>query len=97
MYHTVLFYLNTIIAQTPTPPTTDQVDSGFGYVIAAFTAIWLMIAGYIFWLNRRQDNLRKEVAILRQEEADRQQGVSNAQARYNESDLSNSRSQTLGG
>ncbi|MBN9390268.1 MAG: CcmD family protein [Chloroflexi bacterium] len=57
---------------TPPPPTTDQVDSGFVYVIAAFIAVWLLIAVYLFWLNRRQESLRQEVEQLRQEEAERQ-------------------------
>lgn len=61
-----------ILAQTtsnPPRPTADQVDSGFVYVIAAFIAVWLLIAVYLFWLNRRQESLRQEVEQLRQEEA----------------------------
>jgi CcmD family protein len=63
-----------ILAQTTStpPPTADQVDSGFVYVIAAFIAVWLLIAGYLFWLHRRQESLRQEVEQLRQEEAERQ-------------------------
>lgn len=68
-----LFYLGSLIAQTK--PTGDQVESGFVYVIAAFTVIWLAIAGYLFWLNRRQENLRREVELLRQEEAERRRAL----------------------
>src|SRR5690242_2752013 len=62
-----------VLAQTTTTPkpTTDQVDSGFVYVIAAFIAVWLLIAAYLFWLQRRQESLRQEVEQLRQEEAER--------------------------
>ena len=63
-----------ILAQTtsnPPRPTSDQVDSGFAYVIAAFIVVWLLIAGYLFWLQRRQESLRQEVEQLRQEEAER--------------------------
>jgi len=59
-------------------PSTSQVDSGFVYVIAAFTVVWLFIAGYLFWLQRRQDSLRQEVQMLRQEEAERQQNQATA-------------------
>lgn len=80
-----------ILAQTtsnPPPPTTDQVDSGFVYVIAAFIAVWLLIAVYLFWLNRRQESLRQEVLQLRQEEAERQttQAPAAASANYAEVD-----------
>src|SRR5689334_14250486 len=64
----MMYYLGEILAQTKT--SSEQSD-GFGYVIAAFIAIWLFIAGYLFWLNRRQESLRHEVEILRQEEEER--------------------------
>lgn len=70
MRFNTLASLYDLIAQAK--PTSDQVESGFIYVIAAFMAIWFMIAGYLFWLNRRQENLRREVEMLRQEEAERQ-------------------------
>ena len=62
-----------ILAQTTTTakPTSDQVETGFVYVIAAFIAVWLLIAAYLFWLQRRQESLRQEVEQLRQEEAER--------------------------
>ncbi len=66
----MLYYLAEIVAQTKT--STDQSD-GFVYVIAAFMAIWLFIAGYLFWLHRRQESLRQEVEMLRQEESERLQ------------------------
>jgi CcmD family protein len=58
-----------IMAQTK--PTSEQVETGFVYVIAAFIAIWLFIFGYLFWLHRRQESLRQEVTMLRQEAAER--------------------------
>lgn len=63
--------LGEIVAQVK--PSSDQVETGFIYVIAAFTAVWLLIAAYLFWLQRRQESLRQEVELLRREEADRQQ------------------------
>ena len=62
-----------ILAQTTTTPkpTSDQVETGFVYVIAAFIAVWLLIAAYLFWLQRRQESLRQEVEQLRQEESER--------------------------
>jgi CcmD family protein len=59
------YYLGEILAQSTT--STQQSD-GFGYVIAAFMVIWLFIAAYLFWLNRRQESLRREVEMLRQEQ-----------------------------
>ncbi len=61
----MMYYLNIIIAQTKI--SNDQSD-GFGYVIAAFIAVWLFIAAYLFWLNRRQESLRREVEMLREEQ-----------------------------
>ncbi|HEX2909424.1 MAG TPA: CcmD family protein [Chloroflexia bacterium] len=69
MLFNALNFLGILIAQTK--PTTNQVESGFAYVIAAFIVIWLFIAGYLFWLNRRQEELRREVELLREEEAER--------------------------
>lgn len=69
-FNSVLFILAQTTTATP-KPTTDQVDSGFVYVIAAFIAVWLLIAAYLFWLQRRQESLRQEVEQLRQEEAER--------------------------
>jgi CcmD family protein len=54
-------------------PSKDQVDSGFGFVIAAYAVVWLLIFGYIYSLNRRQTKLRREVDALKQEEAERKQ------------------------
>lgn len=68
--YSILFFLAQTTSTTP-KPTTDQVDSGFVYVIAAFIAVWLLIAAYLFWLQRRQESLRHEVEQLRQEEAER--------------------------
>ena len=68
--NSILFILAQTTTTTP-KPTTDQVDSGFVYVIAAFIAVWLLIAAYLFWLQRRQESLRQEVEQLRQEEAER--------------------------
>ncbi len=67
--NSILFFL----AQTTTAPkpTSDQVETGFVYVIAAFIAVWLLIAVYLFWLQRRQESLRQEVEQLRQEESER--------------------------
>lgn len=69
-FNLVIFNLGQVIAQSK--PSADQVETGFVYVIAAFTAVWLLIAAYLFWLQRRQENLRQEVEQLRREEADRQ-------------------------
>ena len=61
--------LGDLIAQPK--PTSGQVEAGLVYAIAAFVVIWLFIAAYLFWLNRRQESLRREVELLRQEEAER--------------------------
>ena len=72
-FTSLTFYLGQVVAQAK--PSSDQVETGFVYVIAAFTAVWLMIAAYLFWLQRRQESLRQEVEQLRQEEAGRQQAL----------------------
>lgn len=77
-------YFFVLLAQTK--PTAEQVESGFGYVIAAFIAIWLFIAGYLFWLHRRQESLRQEVNILRQETLERLEASSLAQVGTNSED-----------
>ena len=60
---------------TPPPPTSTQVESGFGYVIAAYAVIWILVFGYIYSLNRRQSKLRHDIEILKEEESERKQQV----------------------
>jgi CcmD family protein len=72
-FNLVTFNLGQIIGQAK--PSADQVETGFVYVIAAFIAVWLLIAAYLFWLQRRQESLRQEVEQLRQEEAERLQNT----------------------
>lgn len=82
-----LMFILAQAASNPPKPTTDQVDSGFVYVIAAFIAVWLFIAAYLFWLQRRQESLRQEVEQLRQEEAERQASTADGSApQYTELD-----------
>lgn len=61
-----------ILAQTsgnnqPPPPTQAQVDSGLIYVIAAYAVVWLMLFGYIYLMNRRQNELKRDIAVIKQE------------------------------
>jgi CcmD family protein len=72
-FNIVAFNLGQVIGQAK--PSADQVETGFVYVIAAFIAVWLLIAAYLFWLQRRQESLRQEVEQLRQEEAERLQNT----------------------
>ena len=37
-----------------------------GYLFAAFTIIWMLIFGYLFFLHRKQRNLQREVKLLKQ-------------------------------
>lgn len=65
-----------VIAQTATPTPTgtkftasqEQVDSGLIYVVGAYAAIWLLIFAYLFIMNRRQSQLRREIDYLKQEQ-----------------------------
>lgn len=80
-FTSIVYFLGQVTTTTTPKPSTESVESGFVYVIAAFTAVWLLIAVYLFWLQRRQESLRQEVEQLRQEEAERQQ-QSPSPARY---------------
>lgn len=82
-------YVN-FMQTTPPLPGQDQVDSGFGYVIAAYAVIWLLIFGYIYSLNRRQARLRHDIEILKAEEAERQQQVTSGQVKPNPQTFSSS-------
>ena len=44
-----------------------------GYLLAAFTIVWLALFGYIFVLARRQQRLRRDIDLLK-ETLDREQG-----------------------
>lgn len=44
-----------------------------GYLLAAFTIVWLALFGYIFVLSRRQQRLRRDIDLLK-ETFDREQG-----------------------
>ncbi|HEU5330684.1 MAG: CcmD family protein [Thermomicrobiales bacterium] len=41
------------------------------FLFAAFTVVWLLIAGYFFFLNSRISGLRQDVEALRDELAAR--------------------------
>lgn len=36
------------------------------YLFAAYTIIWLLIAGYIFFISKRQKDAIKELTLLQQ-------------------------------
>jgi len=36
-----------------------------GYLFAAYTIIWLGLFGYLFYLNRKQRKLQKELNLLK--------------------------------
>ncbi len=36
------------------------------YLFAAYTIVWLLIAGYIFFIGRRQKEAIKELKLLQQ-------------------------------
>jgi CcmD family protein len=61
------------IAAQEKPVVTGDVGSGLVYLIAACVVVWLFIFGYIYSLNRRQERLRREIELMKQEEAERQQ------------------------
>ena len=44
-----------------------------GYLVAAYTIIWVVIAGYVFRLGRKQNRLRREIDSMRREMADQAQ------------------------
>ena len=54
------------------PAVTGDVNSGLGYVVAAYAVVWLFIFGYLYSLNRRQAKLRRDIDMMKQEEAERQ-------------------------
>lgn len=68
-----------LLDTTPPLPSQNQVDNGFGFVIAAYAAVWILIFGYIYSLNRRQAKLRRDVEILKEEEAERKEQLRLAQ------------------
>ncbi len=35
------------------------------YLFYGYTVIWVIILGYVFWLSRREQNLRDEVEELK--------------------------------
>ena len=37
-----------------------------GYLVAAYTIIWIAISGYIFSLSRRQRQLQREIDSLKE-------------------------------
>ncbi|NWJ48541.1 MAG: CcmD family protein [Chloroflexi bacterium] len=61
--------LASILTQAVTPPPSqEQVSSGLVYVVAAYAVIWLFIAGYLYTIQRRQAQLKREIDLLREEE-----------------------------
>jgi CcmD family protein len=35
-----------------------------GYLFAAYTAIWIVVFGYVFYLQRKQKRLQKQIEAL---------------------------------
>lgn len=40
-------------------------SSNLPYLFAAFAVSWVVLFGYLFYVNRRQHEMRKEIARLR--------------------------------
>ncbi len=43
---------------------THLPSSNLPYLFAAFAVSWVVLFGYLFYVNRRQHELRKEIARL---------------------------------
>lgn len=37
-----------------------------GYLLAAFIIIWAVVFGYVFWLQRKQAGLQRQIEMLRE-------------------------------
>ena len=37
------------------------------YLFYGYSVIWVIIVGYVFWLSRREQNLRDEIEELKKE------------------------------
>ena len=37
-----------------------------GYLFAAYTVIWIMVFGYIFFMQRKQKKLQQQITLLEQ-------------------------------
>ncbi|OUJ18496.1 hypothetical protein AMET1_1415 [Methanonatronarchaeum thermophilum] len=34
---------------------------------AAYLIVWIVIAGYLFWIKKKQDKINKEIEVLKSE------------------------------
>ena len=44
--------------------TSHLPSSNLPYLFAAFAVSWVVLFGYLFYLNRRQHEMKKEIARL---------------------------------
>ena len=44
--------------------STHLPSSNLPYLFAAFAVSWVLLFGYLFYVNRRQHEMRKEIARL---------------------------------
>ena len=44
--------------------STHLPSSNLPYLFAAFSVSWVILFGYLFYVNRRQHELRKEISKL---------------------------------
>ena len=44
--------------------TTHLPSSNLPYLFAAFAVSWVLLFGYLFYVNRRQHEIRKEITRL---------------------------------
>jgi CcmD family protein len=60
--------LGDVLSQTTTTPPPSSGGDGLIYVIGAYAAIWLLIFGYIYYIQRKQAALKRDIELLRDEE-----------------------------
>ncbi|HEY98651.1 MAG TPA: CcmD family protein [Dehalococcoidia bacterium] len=39
-----------------------------GYLLAAYTVIWAVVFGYVFYMQRKQKKLQRQIDLLRERE-----------------------------
>jgi CcmD family protein len=59
---------------TSSAPTTFSWPTGFGYMVAAYAAVWLILMGYFWLLSRRAKRLTQRLDALVEEERSEKSG-----------------------
>ena len=70
----VLWLLPSVALAAPMAHEEAPGESNLGFLFAGFAVVWAVFFGYVFYMSRRERELRRELDALRRQLTEREQG-----------------------